>query len=136
MTPFIKFIPLVILLLITACQEKPEKKAEQLAREQMTRTIGLSAVNRSVVEVRPSVVGWMVLFRNANASCDEGSFWPGACDFRANIFRDVYACVERDWSIRQMGATGPSESLGAEDLCQASPSNQTATPAPTLVPRP
>lgn len=130
-TRFIKFIPFVFLLLTTSCQAKPENKAEQLAREQMTPVIGVSAVNRSVIEVRPSIVGWMVVFRDANASCDEEPFWPRACRFGAHVFRDVYACVKRDWSIRQMGASSASESLGAEDLCQT-----TTAPLPTTEPNP
>lgn len=117
-TRCVRFITLVFLLLTTACQPKPEKKAEQLAREQMVGVIGESAVDRSVVEVRPSTVGWMVIFRDANVSCDEGPFWPGACRFGNRVFRDVYACVERNWSIRQMGASGETESFGEEDLCQ------------------
>ena len=130
-TRFVKLITIVFLLLTTSCQAKPEKKAEQLAREQMTRVIGADAVDRSVVVIRPSVVGWMVIFRDANASCDEGPFWPGACRFGNRVFRDVYACVERNWNIRQKGASGESESLGEEDLCQV-PTTElpTAEPGP------
>jgi hypothetical protein len=114
---FVRLI-LVFLLLTAACQPKPEKKAEQVAREQMTGVIGTNAIDRSVIEVRLSNVGWMVIFRDVNVSCDEGAFWPGACRFGNRVFRDVYACVERDWNIRQMGASSESKSLGEEDLCQ------------------
>jgi hypothetical protein len=117
-TRFVKFILLVLLLLNASCQPKTEKKAEKIAREQMTYVMGADAVDRSVIEVHPSRVGWMVIFRDANASCEEGSFWPGACRFGNRVFRDVYACVERNWSIRQIGASNKSESLGEEDLCQ------------------
>jgi hypothetical protein len=122
---------LIFFLLTSACQSEPEEKAEQLAREQMIAVIGANAVDRSVIEVHPSKVGWMVIFRDANASCDEGSFWPGACRFENRLFRDVYACVERNWSIRQMGTSGESESLGDEDLCQVpGPVLPTAEPNP------
>ena len=117
-TRFLPFLLLVFLLLTAACQGKAEKKAEQLAREQMKGVIGASAVNRSTVEVRSSAVGWMVIFRDANASCEEGSFWPGACRFGNRMFRDVYACVERNGEIRQMGASA-SEPLEEGDLCQS-----------------
>lgn len=127
-TRFVR-LTLVFLLLTTACQPKPEKKAEQIAREQMTAVIGVSAVNRSVIEVLPSTVGWMVIFRDANVSCDEGAFWPGACRFGNQVFRDVYACVEHDWNIRQIGASSESESLGEEDLCQL-PTTELPTAAP------
>ena len=136
MTRSIRFILLILFLLTAACQEKPEKKAEQFAREQMIRTIGLSAVNRSHIEVHPSGVGWLVIFRDANASCVEGSFWPGACRFGAKVFRDVYACVEHDWNIGQIGASGASESLGSEDLCQAPLPGATTEPLPTAAPHP
>ena len=125
-----------LVLLTVVDQRSPEQKAEQLAREQMRLVIGADAINRAHVEVRPSAVGWMVVFRNANASCADGVWWPGACRFAANSFRDVYACVERDWRIRQMGATSASEPLGTVDLCRAPPSGLTATLAPTSAPSP
>jgi hypothetical protein len=80
-TRSLSLIALIFFLLTSACQPEPEEKAEQLAREQMIGVIGATAVDRSVIEVRPSKVGWMVIFRDANASCDEGSFWP----FRESI---------------------------------------------------
>jgi hypothetical protein len=127
----IKFTLLILLLLTTSCQPKPEKKAEKLAREQMTRVMGDDAVDRSVIEVHPSKVGWMVIFRDANASCEEGFSLRGACRFGNRVFRDVYACVERNWSIRQIGAGGESESLGEEDLCQVpGPELPTTEPNP------
>src|SRR5688572_4149013 len=115
---FVNFILLVLLLLTASCQPKPEKRAEKVAREQMTQVMGEDAVDRSVIEVRPSKVGWMVIFQEANASCEEGFSLIGACRFGKRVFRDVYACIERNWSIRQMGYSGESESLGQEDLCQ------------------
>ena len=128
---FVKFILLVLLLLTTSCQSKSEKKAEKVAREQMIQVMGAESVDRSVIEVRPSKVGWMVIFRDANASCEEGFSLIGACRFGNRVFRDVYACVERDWSIRQMGTSGESKSLGEEDLCQI-----TGTVLPTAEPNP
>lgn len=116
---FIKFILPALLLLTPFCQPNPEKKAENLAREQMLGVMGAEAINRSVIEVYPSKVGWMVIFRDANASCKEGFSLRGACRFGNRVFRDVYTCVERNWSIRQMGTSGESESLAEEDLCQA-----------------
>jgi hypothetical protein len=128
---FVKFILLGLLLLTTACQSKSEKKAENLAREQMIGVMGTQAVDRSVIEVRPSKVGWMVIFRDANASCEEGFSLIGACRFGNRVFRDVYACVERDWNIRQMGTSGESRSLAEEDLCQVpGPVLPTAEPNP------
>lgn len=128
-TRFARIISLIFLLLLVACQPQPEKKAEQLAREYMTTVIGESAVDRSAIEVRPSAVGWMVIFRNAHASCDEAILWRGACRDGNREFRDVYACVERNWMIRQIGGTG--DSIGEEDLCQTP-----ATEAPTAKPNP
>jgi len=128
-----RFIFFLLPLLVVACQENPEKRAEQVAIEQMMRTVGIDAVNRSHIEVRPSAVGWMVVFSDAKASCKESSLWPGACRFASNVYRDVYACVERDWRIRQIGGSGASESLAMEDLCQAPLSEQTATPALTAI---
>ena len=128
---FLSLIALIFFLLTNACQPNPEEKAEQLAREQMIGVIGVNAVDRSVIDAYPSKVGWMVIFRDANASCDKGSFWPGACRFENRIFRDVYACVEGNWSIRQMGTSGESASLGDEDLCQVpGPVLPTAEPNP------
>ena len=69
---FVRFILLVLLLLTASCQPKLELKAEKIARERMTDVMGADAVDRSVIEVRPSNVGWMVIFRDANASCEEG----------------------------------------------------------------
>jgi hypothetical protein len=130
-TRFLSLIALIFFLLTSACQPEPEERAEQLAREQMIGVIGANAVKRSVIEVHPSKVGWIVIFREANASCEEGSFWPGACRFENRLFRDAYACVERNWSIRQMGTGGESESLGNEDLCQVpGPVLPTAKPNP------
>jgi hypothetical protein len=128
---FVRFILLVLPLMTAACQPKLELKAEKIAREQMTPVMGAEAVDRSVIEVRPSQVGWMVVFRDANASCEQGSWWPGACRFGNRVFRDVYACVEWDWNISQMGYSGESEALGEEDLCLAP-----APERPTLVPNP
>jgi len=128
---FVRFILLVLPLMTAACQPKLELKAEKIAREQMTPVMGAEAVDRSVIEVRPSQVGWMVVFRDANASCEQGSWWPGACRFGNRVFRDVYACVEWDWNISQMGYSGESEALGEEDLCLAP-----APERPTLLPNP
>ena len=127
----IKFILLILLLLTTSCQPKPEKKAEKLAREQMIGVMGADAVDRSVIGVHPSKVGWMVIFRDANASCEEGFSLIGACRFGNRVFRDVFACVERNWSIRQIGTSSESKSLAEEDLCQApGPVLPTANPNP------
>jgi len=128
---FVKFILLVLVLTTAYCQPKPEKKAGKIAREQMTDVMGADAVDRSVIEVRPSKVGWMVIFRDANASCEEGSWWPGACRFGNRVFRDVYACVEQNWIIEQMGYSSESKSLGDEDLCQLP-----APELPTVEPNP
>jgi hypothetical protein len=127
-------ILLIFLLLTTSCQTKPEKKAEKLAREQMALVMGADAVDRSVVEVHLSKVGWMIIFRDANASCQEGFSLIGACRFGNRVFKDVYACVERNWNIEQMGYSGESESLGEEDLCQQVPAPElpTAEANPTL----
>jgi hypothetical protein len=38
---FVKSILLVLFLVTASCQQKPEKKTEKLAREQMTRVRGL-----------------------------------------------------------------------------------------------
>ena len=131
-----RLILLMFLLLLTACQQRPEETAEQRARHLMAPVIGADAMQRAHVEVRPSTVGWLVIFRNANASCAEGTFWPGACRFGSRVFRDVYACVERDWQIRQMGASSAVNSLGAEDLCDAPSAPQPATLASTAVSNP
>ena len=128
---FVRLILLVCLLLMAACQPKLELKAQKIAREQMTEVMGAEAVDRSIIEVHPSRVGWMVIFRDANASCEKGSWWPGACRFGNRVFRDVYACVEWNWSISQMGYSGESEALDEEDVCQApAPARPTFEPNP------
>ena len=99
-----------------------ETVAETVAREYMVIKAGADAVNRSQVEVRPSDGGWMVVFHDAEAACGSGGdFWPGACRGGAAsaVYRDVYACVERDgWSWRIGGAGASPQSLGPEDRCQ------------------
>jgi hypothetical protein len=130
-------IALALLIVLNVLDwQDPQQKAEQVAHDRMQQVIGSSAVNRAHVEVRSSAAGWMVVFRDANASCSEGTFWPGACRTGANTFRDVYACVERDWQIRQMGASSASAPLGAGDLCQAVSAGRTLAPALTAVPSP
>ena len=137
MTRSRRILLLILLVLAAACQPDPKQKAEQLARHQMEATIGAKAVERAHVEIFPSRVGWMVVFRDANATCEEGVWWPGACDFAQTnqVYTDVYVCVERDGNMRQMGASS-DKSLRTEDLCQAPPPGQTATVAPTMIPNP
>ena len=114
--------------MLVACRQSDEQKAEQLAREYMTRAIGVNAVNRAHIEMRSSEAGWQVVFRDAYASCEEGAFWPGACRFGSRTFRDVYACVDHNWMIRQVGASPATEPIGIQEVCQALPP---IAPAPT-----
>ena len=137
------FVSLVVLLVLaTAGQpdrallgQSDEQRAERLAREHMSRVVGAAAIERSRVEVRPSTCGWMVVFRDAEAHCGDGPFWPGACRFGPAVFRDVYACVLRNGQIQQVGASQSSLSLDAEDRCQcASDGTGTIAPEPTAAP--
>jgi len=117
----------------TPADEIGQQQAERLARERMNLTIGAAAVGRSRVEVWPSKCGWLVVFRDAEARCGDGPFWPGACRADATVFRDLYACVQGDGQILQMGGSQSPQALGAEDQCQCS-RGVTATVAPTLTP--
>jgi hypothetical protein len=116
-----KLLLLVFLLTLVACRQNDEQKAVQLAREYMSRTIGANAVNRAQVEVHSSEAGWQVIFRDAYASSDEGSLGPDACGWGGSscVFRDVYACIDSDWMIRQVGGSPATASLGTQDaVCQ------------------
>jgi hypothetical protein len=128
---FTKLLSLALLLMLVACRQSDEQKAEQLAREYMTRAIGVNAVNRAHVETRSSEAGWQVIFRDAYASSKEGSLGPDACGWGGSdcVFRDVYACIDGDWMIRQVGGSPATVSLEAQDVvCQALPP---IAPAPT-----
>jgi hypothetical protein len=113
-----KWILLFLLFVLVSCQQIDAQRAEQTARWYMVQNIGIRAVLRAHVEVRPSKVGWMVIFRDAYASCDEGISFIGACRFAPTVYKDVYACVPQDWTIRGVGATKEPVSVGAEDVCQ------------------
>ncbi len=137
------FVSLVVLLVLaTAGQparallgQSDERRAERLAREHMSRVIGAAAIERSRVEVWPSTCGWMVVFRDAEAHCGDGPFWPGACRFGPAVFRDVYACVLRNGQIQQVGASQSPLSLDAEDRCRCAPDGTgTIAPEPTAPP--
>lgn len=112
-----RLLVLVSLLMLVACRQSDEQKAEQLAREYMTHAIGALAVNRAQVEVHPSKSGWQVIFRDANASSAQGFLGPDACGIagRDCVFRDVYACIDNDWKIRQVGGSPATVSLNAQD---------------------
>jgi len=113
-----------------------EQRAVELAREQMGVKVGAEAIARSHVEVRPVPAGWAVIFREAYARCGEAPFWPGACRFGPAVFRDVYACVEREgWRIRRSGGCQSPYALAAEELCLDVPLG-VATVAPTTAPVP
>jgi hypothetical protein len=127
-----KLLFLVTLLVLVACRQNDEQKAVQLAREYMSRTIGANTVNRAHVEVHFSDAGWQVIFRDAYASSDEGVLGPDACGWGGNdcVFRDVYACIDGDWMMRQVGGSPATVSLEAQDMvCQAMPP---LAPAPTM----
>jgi len=127
---------LLFLFVLVACQQNnDERKAEQLARTLMIEAIGANAVNRAHVEIRSSEAGWQVIFRDAYASCGEGSFWPGACSFGPRTFRDVYACVDPNWMIHELGASSAIDPVGAQDICHALPTGPTIAPAPTYPPQ-
>ena len=127
-----KLLFLVFLLLLVACRQTDEQKAVQLAREYMSHTIGVNAVNRAHVETHFSQAGWQVIFRDAYASSDEGSLGPDACGLGGGdcVFKDVYTCIGGDWTIRQVGGSPATVSLTAQDaVCQAMPP---IAPAPTM----
>lgn len=127
-----KLLFLVFLLMLVACRQNDEQKAVQLAREYMSHAIGANAVNRAHVEVHFSKAGWQVIFRDAYASSDEGSLGPDACGWGGSdcVFRDVYACIDGDWMIRQVGGSPATVPLEAQDVvCQAMPP---IAPAPTM----
>ncbi len=122
--------------LSVACQSE-QQRAEQVARQYMRNAIGPAAVERAHVEVRPSKVGWMVIFHDANTSCgDPGAgFWPGACRFGAVTYRDAYTCINYDGSLNgQAGASTSPRPLSDEDLCQHS-DGATVAPARTATTR-
>ena len=115
--------------------ETEEQRVEQVAREHMSRVVGAAAVERSRVEIRPFTCGWLVVFRDAEARCGDGPFWPGACRFGPAVFRDVYACILRNGQIQQVGASQSPLSLDAEDRCQCAPDGaSTIAPEPTAAP--
>jgi hypothetical protein len=128
---FAKLLLPLLVLMLAACQQNDEQKAEQLARKFMTEAIGANAVNRAHVEIRSSEAGWQVIFRDTYASCGEGSFWPGACSFGPRTFRDVYACVDPNWMIHELGASSATDSVREQDVYHAMPSGPTIAPAPT-----
>src|SRR5438874_5915468 len=109
---------LSLLLALDGCQGSTKARAEQQARHLMTLVIGADAVNRAQVVVTRSEAGWLVMFRDAYATCDQGVWFPGACRFgRQAPYRDIYTCVPDSGEIGQVGASGDSP-FGAEDPCQ------------------
>jgi hypothetical protein len=125
---------LSLLLALRGCQLSPQARAEQQARDYMTIVIGADAVNRAHVAISRSPAGWMVIFRDAYATCDQGTWFPGACRFgRQTPYRDVYTCVPDNGEIGQVGASGDSP-FGNDDLCQWSSPNATCAPELTATP--
>ena len=130
---------LIFLLMLVACTQNDEQKAVQIAREWMIRTAGANAVHRAHVETRLSKTGWLVIFRDAYATSDEGSWWPDACGFGQThcVYRDVFACVGHDWMIHEAGATAPTVSFENQTVCDADASpTGIVSPAPTITPAP
>jgi len=125
---------LSILLALGGCQGNTHAGAEQRARAIMTIVIGADAVNRSHVVVSRSQGGWLVMFRGAYATCDQGVWFPGACrNARQTPFQDVYACVPDSGEIGQVGASSEGP-IGDDDPCQWRSPNATVAPAPTAAP--
>jgi hypothetical protein len=133
-----KSFPLYLVLFgalaLAGCQGSTQTQAEQQARDYMTIVIGMEAVSRSHVVVTRSQAGWLVVFRDAYATCDQGAWFPGACRFgRQAPYQDVYTCVPDTGEISQVGASG-DRSLGDDDPCQWPSPNGTRAPAPTAAP--
>src|SRR5947209_4123344 len=125
---------LSLLLALCGCQLSPQARAEQQARQYMTVVIGADAVNRARVIVTRSQAGWLVMFRDAYATCDKGTWFPGACRFgRQAPYRDVYTSVPESGEIGQVGASGDSP-FGNDDPCQWSSPDATRAPALTATP--
>ncbi len=135
MTRLAQTLFLLALLMLAACRQTDEQKAEQIAREYMSHTIGASAVSRAHIETHASAAGWQVIFHDAYASSDEGPFWPDACGWGGSdcVFREVYACIDGDWMIRQVAGSPATASFEAKDV--ACPPMPPLAPAPTLAGR-
>lgn len=127
-------IILPAVLVLAGCQGSTQAQAEQRARDYMTIVIGADAVKRAHLDTHRSQAGWMVIFRDAYATCDQGTWFPGACSSgRQTPFRDVYTCVPDSGEIGQAGTSGDLP-FGNEDLCQWPSPNGTRAPAPTAIP--
>ena len=120
---------------------------EQRAREILRPAVGTSPLDRARVEVHESPGGWTVIFREAYAECGtDGSFWPGACRFQKNVFRDLHVCVERDGLMiphgqarLQFGGALESASVASRDPCAGAfdpvrTTKSSLPPAPSRVP--
>ncbi len=100
----------------SACGSAPptvtdQQRATQAARADLERTVGPGALDRATVEVRPSAVGWLVVFRDINLPCEQ-VHWPEACGMAAPlrptptpyVYHDLFACVEAaTWRVGRAG---------------------------------
>jgi len=116
------------LLSASACGSAPstatdQQRATQAARAYLEPTVGTGGLDRATVEVRPSAVGWLVVFRDVNLPCAQ-VHWPEACGMAAPlgptptpyVYRDLFACVEvATWRVGRAG--GGPQPLDDEDHC-------------------
>ncbi len=112
-------------------ETSPElERALDVARRVMNRAIGEAAVARSSIEVLTSPGGWIVIFHDANASCGQGLWWPGACrNVPAQlVIRDVFACVDREWRVDGFGSNVNRIGPEARRLCGGAQAAPTASP--------
>ena len=123
----------VLVLLLTFLVLGQAHWAVHVARASMRSHSGVAATNRASVQVVPARGGWLVIFHDAQATCDQGTWWPDACrDGARVVYRDVYACVLRDgWLIDQIGAS--PRRIAAGDLC-TDPGPRRPGVAPSVAP--
>jgi hypothetical protein len=88
--------------------EDDEAYAVRVARQELVRAVGPTAIARGHVEVDEQKEGWLVVVRDANAVCGEDPADAGGCQFRTgpDRLRDVYVCVLREtWATPVEGLT-------------------------------
>jgi hypothetical protein len=114
---YIGLVGLSLLLAVGVGAATAEDRAASRAVGAMQHLVAPAALERSTVEVRAVVDGWLVVFHDVNVSCGgrEGPFAIGACRVNSSAtYRDGYVCVDR-WAFMP-GRWGFSpETLGLED---------------------
>lgn len=77
-----------------------EERAERVARASLRGVAATQPAALSRAEVRPTTIGWLVLFRYPAARCPESAGGLDGC-------RLLWVCVARDdWRVRGIGSAG------------------------------